>query len=465
MSGRNGARHGIAVRDFDALFRDRPDDGGYAVHRDLFRDPALFELELEYLFESNWVFLAHESQIRHPHDFYATTMGRQPVLLMRGGDGVLRCFLNSCAHKGAAVCTEDWGNRQRFVCPYHGWVYDSIGANVHVRNERTGFYPAGFADSYRGLTPVARLDSYRGFVFASLEEAVPSLAEHLGDARFFIDLVVDQAGPRGMEALPGMCCYTFDGNWKMQIENAVDGYHVAHLHSTLSRIVSERRQGQRGEDKVRGVDLTGTFEKPMINGTYAFANGHHAAWHDNPDPENRPYYDGLDGLKRRVDATKAEWIVRNRNLNIYPNLTVADMISLQIRVIRPLSVDRSEMRSFCFGAVGEPDAVRDRRLRQFEDFYNPSGLAVPDDNRAFELVQRGYGARELDWLPLAYQRGSQVVKSGPDEYAIAVGIHPLSTSSRPDGHHQDETLFRQVFREWAKLMKSGQSRALARATA
>src|ERR1043166_3435904 len=87
------------VHDVRAYVVDNPEDGMFTVDRALFSDPELFELEMKYIFEGTWVYLAHESQLPRPHDFYTTAIGRQPVLLMRDQAGELGCFINACAHR------------------------------------------------------------------------------------------------------------------------------------------------------------------------------------------------------------------------------------------------------------------------------------------------------------------------------------------------------------------------------
>ena len=122
--GRDGQGFTLAdqtVRDFQSYIVDRPEDGMFTVDRALFRDPELFELEMKYIFEGTWVYLAHESQVARPHDFYTTTIGRQPVVLMRNQAGEIGGFLNACAHRGATVCLTKRGNQKILTCPYHGW--------------------------------------------------------------------------------------------------------------------------------------------------------------------------------------------------------------------------------------------------------------------------------------------------------------------------------------------------------
>jgi len=117
----------VDLKDIKLYVDDRPEEGAFRVHRDLFADAELFELEQKYIFERTWAFLAFESQLATPHDFIATHIGRVPVMVTRDASGKLGAFLNVCRHKGTMLARTESGNRKYHVCNYHGWAYDSAG--------------------------------------------------------------------------------------------------------------------------------------------------------------------------------------------------------------------------------------------------------------------------------------------------------------------------------------------------
>ena len=123
------------------LLVNDPGKQQYKLDRDVFLDETIFELEMKHIFEGNWVFAAHESQLAKPNDFLTTYIGRQPVVLTRKADGGIGGFLNVCAHRGARVCREKSGNKKAFVCGFHGWSYDSAGTLINVTDEKQGAYP------------------------------------------------------------------------------------------------------------------------------------------------------------------------------------------------------------------------------------------------------------------------------------------------------------------------------------
>src|SRR5579864_380697 len=188
------------VRGFGGCVVDA--EGMFTVDRSVFSDPGLFELEMQYIFEGTWIYLAHESQLPQPHDFYTTMIGRQPVILIRDENGAIGGFINTCPHRGATLCQERSGHRKTLTCPYHGWCFSSSGALVNMKDDATGAYPDGFARLDHGLMRIPRLSNYRGFLFGSLNADVPDLETHLGAARAFIDMIVDQA-PEGLEVVKG----------------------------------------------------------------------------------------------------------------------------------------------------------------------------------------------------------------------------------------------------------------------
>jgi benzoate/toluate 1,2-dioxygenase subunit alpha len=114
-------RHGTAA--IRALVRDD------AVHRDVYINPELFDLEMERLWQSAWTYVGHDSQVPNAGDYYTTNIARQPLLMLRGSDGTVRVLLNRCAHKGSKIVGANSGNCGKLLrCSYHGWTYSLDGS-------------------------------------------------------------------------------------------------------------------------------------------------------------------------------------------------------------------------------------------------------------------------------------------------------------------------------------------------
>jgi phenylpropionate dioxygenase-like ring-hydroxylating dioxygenase large terminal subunit len=440
-------------REIDALIDDRPQDGAFRVHADVFRRRDIFELEMKHIYEGSWVYVGLEAQFPDPHDFITTRIGRQPVVVSRAADGSIHCLINSCRHRGAVVCEALAGNRKVHVCPYHGWSYDSSGRNVNVPNKDEAAYTAEFARHDHNLRRAARVESYRGFVFASLNPDVPPLDEHLGDARVFLDLAVDQS-PDGLEIVPGTVTYTFNGNWKMQIENSADAYHFVPTHTSYLQILGKRKPTAPGDTQVSFRRVY--RERDLERGSFTFANGHNALWGANENPELRAISIDRDRIVQRVGETRFKWMLYTRNLLVFPNFQLLETSGLQIRVNRPLGPDRTEITTYCVAPRGESKAARVRRIRQYEEFYNPSGLATPDDMAIFDACQTGQSSEWVDWHQ-GYLRGLGKIERGANAPAKEIGVVP-ATAVATTAAMGDETIFHSQYREWRRILKKAVGR-------
>ena len=179
----------------DRLLEDDPVKHLHRLDRSVFTDEQLFELEMKYIFEGNWVYLAHESQIANVNDYLTVHIGRQPVVITRSKDGKLNALANTCTHRGAILCRHKKGNKSSFTCPFHGWTFNNAGKLLKVKdNGPEAGYPASFnCEGSHDMKKLGAFESYRGFLFGSVNPDVRPLAEHLGEAAKIIDMIVDQS--------------------------------------------------------------------------------------------------------------------------------------------------------------------------------------------------------------------------------------------------------------------------------
>ncbi|WSG99565.1 Rieske 2Fe-2S domain-containing protein (plasmid) [Rhizobium johnstonii] len=437
------------THDLDQLLatavQDDKEAGVFRCRRDIFTNAELFELEMKHIFESNWVYLAHESQIPDTNDYYTTYIGRQPVVITRDKTGELNAVINACAHRGAMLCRRKHGNKGSFTCPFHGWTFSNTGKLLKVKDEKTTQYPPQFNNNgSHDLKRVTRFESYRGFLFGSLNADAVSLEDYLGETRVIIDQIVDQA-PGGLEVLRGNSSYIYDGNWKLQMENGCDGYHVSSVHWNYAATM-----GRRAEEGTKAVDAN-SWSKSTA-GVYGFENGHILLWTRTMNPEVRPVYSEREEITARVGEDRANFIVnQTRNLCLYPNVFLMDQFSTQIRVTRPISVDKTEISIFCFAPKGESAENRALRIRQYEDFFNVSGMGTADDLEEFRACQAGYAGIAALWNDMS--RGAPLWIEGPDDNAKQMGMKPLLSGERSE----DEGLFVRQHEYWAKVMREALS--------
>ncbi|WP_353845654.1 benzoate 1,2-dioxygenase large subunit [Methylobacterium sp.] len=424
---------------------ENPETGVYRCRRDIFTDPDLFELEMQHIFEGNWIYMAHESQIPNPNDYFTTSMGRQPVVITRNRKGELQAFINACSHRGAMICRHKRGNKATFTCPFHGWTFSNGGKLLKVKDPEGAGYPDSFnCEGSHDLTKVARFESYRGFLFGSLNPDVKPLTEHLGEATKIIDMIVDQS-PDGLEVLRGSSTYVYDGNWKLQTENGADGYHVSATHWNYAATTSRRKESHV-VDKTRAMNAGGWAKQG--GGFYSFEHGHLLLWTTWSNPEDRPNWDRREELAATYGQAMADWMInRSRNLCLYPNVYLMDQFSSQIRTYRPIAVDKTEVTIYCIAPRGEAPEARARRIRQYEDFFNASGMATPDDLEEFRSCQIGYRGRAAQWNDLC--RGATHWIEGGDAGAKAIGLKPLMSGAKTE----DEGLFAIQHRYWMDTMR------------
>ena len=415
-----------------------------AVDRRIFVDEELFELEQKKIWQKIWVYVAHESQLPKPKDYLTAWIGRTPIVVNRDKNGALNAFVNICSHRGATLVRTSKGSANNFVCSFHGWAFNAKGDLLSVMNEDGAGYPGDFDKARRGLVKV-RLQSYRGFLFATLNPEAEPLEDQLAESKAFIDILVDQS-PQGIEVLKGHSSYTYSGNWKMQAENGVDGYHVDTTHANYVEMIMNRVRINSGGVKM--LDAA-SFTRNR-GGYYDLKNGHTIIWTKIANPQDRPVYALRDEIAARAGAVKADWAVnRSRNLLIYPNLFLMDQASTQIRMYRPISVDKTEVTIYCFAPVGEPAVERDKRIRQYEDFFNASGMATPDDLTEFNASQIGCENHDvMRWSDMSRGAAHEVV--GADADAAALGIHPGSSGARVS----DEGIFVAQHQRWLELMQA-----------
>jgi phenylpropionate dioxygenase-like ring-hydroxylating dioxygenase large terminal subunit len=380
------------------------------VSKRVYTDPAIFELEMERIFGRAWLYVGHESQIPTPGDYITTELGKQPVIMVRHHDNSVRVLLNRCAHRGAKVVNERSGNATTLSCLYHGWSYDTDGSLVGVPVPE-GCAP-GFDRATHGLARAPRVETYRGFVFASLAQGPISFEDHIGAMKINIDDLVDRA-PEGRLALDaGMHRYVYRGNWKLQLENVLDSYHVPFSHaSTVDKdgVQFARREGDTKGAKVIDKERTSTDWK----GRRSYDTGLGHGWTSNTalDEGKRTStaYDAyVKTLAEKVGPERAAAILKPRlhNTLIYPNVSIMGL-NIHVRVIKPVAVDLTEVTVYPIRLVGAPEAMNFANIRLLNVTHSAASFVQTDDLESFARVQKGLQSGMSDWVDISRGLGTE----------------------------------------------------------
>jgi phenylpropionate dioxygenase-like ring-hydroxylating dioxygenase large terminal subunit len=386
------------------------------VHRRVYVDPALFELEMDRLFGRVWLYAAHESQLRQSGDFVRTLLGRHEVLVIRQENGGIAALHNRCAHRGAALCATDRGNARRLVCPYHAWTYRTDGVLESVPHPAS--YPGDFdrTDAINGLRRVPRVESYRGFVFASLASEGVSLRDYLGEMAGVIDNLVDRAPSGEVELGDATFQLEYRGNWKFHNENAADVFHPSFVHASSIGVARAAPPGQSplDEDQTREQLLANGFGREQwegitltaLPGGHSYMTGFYRQGVLAPgrtDPVALRYH---EALARRHGGARADEILSVDRFNnlIFPTLNLNAQYQ-QMRVVVPVAVDRTIIRVSCFRLLGAPDEIFERAVRFLTNIGSPASMIFSDDLEMLGRCQAGITGSTTPWLNI--ERGRE----------------------------------------------------------
>jgi p-cumate 2,3-dioxygenase alpha subunit len=421
----------------DGLIQDDKARGVFRVNRRAFTDPQVFRREQQLIFERCWLYAAHESELAQKGAFVTRLVGGKPLLINRDRHGVLRVFFNTCPHRGAMVCREDHGKARSFTCPYHGWVFSDEGRAIH-RPIPESYSPACQDDPTLHLTPVPRVDTFAGFIFVNYSANGESLESYLADAGDYLRMVADQ-DPVSMLVVGGAQTYSARANWKLLQENSADGYHADSTHSTYFEYIRNREGAVRNNYSAKGFGRVrnlgnGHAVSEALNGTPW--GRPRARWIESWGPDVKQEVDAVyAGMVERLGAERAEIICHgDRNLLIFPNLVVNDIMGLVIRTYYPTAPDYFEVNAWALAPQSEPESLRDLRLRNFLEFLGPAGFATPDDQEMLEICQRAYVTSPwVQWNDLS--RG-------------------MATEDGPSPAKQDELQMRTFWRRWHELLQA-----------
>lgn len=401
----------------------------------LFTDPAIFAEELDRIWYRGWLYIGHESEIPESGDYVTRVLGMQPVIMSRDPEGLVHALLNRCPHRGNTVCQFDSGNSSAFRCAYHGWTFGSNGELIGAT------YASAYGPEFRkddfAMARMPRVESYRGFVFGSFAESGQSLSDHLGRAKDYIDRFCDLSPMGRVLVNAGEVKTRYEANWKLVLDNAVDGYHPLFLHRAVMKSLRAA-----GSDAATAYADDGTVTMADLGSGHAIldfrAQNRVGGLTDvSKGAALQAREDYIAALAGRMGADAARELVLDglSNLAIFPNLM---LVYQDIRVVQPIGPSRSIVYNWPALLEGAPEAINRARLKQQNASYGPAGLITPDDMEIFERSQRAFATEKPERLLLS--RGTWRDVRQPDGTLV--------------GRATDETAHRGIWRHYREVMTS-----------
>lgn len=359
-----------------------PRADGSRIPFKVYSSQEIYRLEQERIFRGPiWSFVAMEAEIAHTNDFKSTFVGDTPVVVARNQDESLSGWINRCAHRGAMVCRTARGNARSHICAYHQWSYDTRGnlRGVPFRNGVKGAagMPADFDPKEHGLQKL-RVESYRGLIFATLDDRTPSLNDYLGpQMRERLDRIFHKS-----VVYLGCTRQYSKSNWKLYTENVRDPYHASLLHpffSTFNLVRASTRTEQVSDE--HGLHLCiMLFHTEDTTGGAAYKHSKIASFKEGLRLEDLSILTNL----REFDE-EADFQIQS----IFPQLVVQQIQnSLAVRQLLPKGPDNFELIFNFFGYSDDSPEMRMQRIKQ-ANLVGPAGLISMEDTLATELVQLG----------------------------------------------------------------------------
>jgi 3-phenylpropionate/trans-cinnamate dioxygenase alpha subunit len=412
-------------------YRDLVDPAEGRVSALIYADEDIYDAEMAKVFGQSWLFLAHESMVPRKGDYLTTTMGDDPVVVVRQPDGEFVAFLNQCRHRGMKLCRSDAGNARGFTCSYHGWTYDLQGNLTQVPHEADGYL--GNLDKARlGALRVPRVVNHRGFVFGTWQSEGPTFEEYLGDMSWYFDSFADRWEKSEVLGAPNR--WIIDCNWKFPSEQfATDVYHAETSH--VSAIMAQ------GKDWVNEDSRGLQFSSPGGHGTGFFLD----------DAEDMTEYGPkVEAYRRASREAEIERLGETRAVNVRGHNTIFPNFSFLIgtntfRVWQPRGPHSVEVMAWTLADAAAPAEVKDAMRRNAIRTFSAGGIFEAEDGENWAEIQDVLKGR----------------RSRRNDFNFSMGVGTAGTTEGFPGTTNNiysEEAGRAFYGRWLELMEGGDPR-------
>jgi choline monooxygenase len=328
-------------RDLDDM-EVRPIEQAETIPAHWFTHPDMDKTDRQLILAKSWQYVGHESQIARPGDYLVDDIIGRPILVVRNQSSDILCFSNVCRHRGGPLATKS-GSARMLRCVYHAWTYNLDGALVGAPK----FEGVENFNKQDCTLPRYRMESYEGFLFVNFSGDAPPLAQHLAGIKETIK-PINLSDMRFYKRV----VYEVSANWKVYIDNYMEGYHILPVHPGLAKI----------------LDVSGY--KTTIEGSKVLQYGPLAG-------EDNPYHTG--------GAAYYYQVFPNLMLNILPG-------RVQMNSILPIDADRC-LTVFDFFFSETDVAKLDIRAK---DDLEISDVVQKEDIWICELIQKGLKSGTYD---------------------------------------------------------------------
>jgi phenylpropionate dioxygenase-like ring-hydroxylating dioxygenase large terminal subunit len=402
------------------------------VHGSVYTSPEIFQREMDTIFRTGWVYVAHDSEVSEPGDYLTRRIGSEPVVVSHGKDGEIRVLLNRCSHRANKLCNAEKGNASSFRCPYHGWTFSNTGSLTAVPMKE------GYGEAFRavrselGMAEAPRVDSYGGFIFASLAEDGPSLTEHLGGATAAFDRLLNLSPTGTIDLRANWMKHLHHANWKMVVENNVDGYHALFTHASVYDAIRPAKVSHiPSKTDVVVRDIGDGHSEIDYSAEYRKLD-EEFIWYGRIPRTKLPKYVAALEKKHGDEKAHDSLVVGPPHTLIWPNLFLAEM---NVMYVEPIGPDETIAYTTAALIPGQ-DELNIRTLRRSEGAMGPAGFLIADDGEIGMRNQAGLAAQDPEWLRLS--RGLETDTT--DETGIV------------NSDKSAETPQRGFYRQWASVV-------------